>query len=56
VCKETQIHITGFVASVDGKQMLIESATGSREHAEALGQKLAHQLIAKGADKILATL
>ncbi|PKO46534.1 MAG: hydroxymethylbilane synthase [Betaproteobacteria bacterium HGW-Betaproteobacteria-22] len=56
VCKDQQIHITGFVASVDGKEMLIENTAGSRDHAEALGKKLARQLIAKGADKILAAL
>jgi len=56
VCEADNIRITGFVASVDGKQMLIETVTGSRNSAEALGKKLASQLIAKGADKILAEL
>lgn len=56
VCDAGNIRITGFVASVDGKQMLVETATGDRSSAEALGQKLASQLIAKGADKILAAL
>jgi len=56
VCEGENIRITGFVASVDGKQMLVETATGSRNAAETLGKKLANQLIAKGADKILAAL
>jgi hydroxymethylbilane synthase len=56
VCEGENIRITGFVASVDGKQMLVETATGSRNDAEALGKKLANQLIAQGADKILAAL
>ncbi len=56
VCEADNIRITGFVASVDGKQMLIETATGSRNNAEALGKALASQLVAKGADKILAAL
>ena len=56
VCEDENIRITGFVASVDGKQMLVETATGSRNDAEALGKKLANQLIAQGADKILAAL
>jgi len=56
VCEADNIRITGFVASVDGKQMLIETVTGGRNNAEALGKKLASQLIAKGADKILAEL
>jgi hydroxymethylbilane synthase len=50
------IEITGFVASVDGKQMLIETATGHRNNAEALGQQLANQLLASGAGEILAAL
>ena len=56
VCENDQIRIRGFVASVDGKQMLVETATGSRSNAEALGKQLADQLIAQGADKILAAL
>ncbi len=56
VCEADNIRITGFVASVDGKQMLVETAVGSRENAEALGKTLANQLVAKGADKILAAL
>ncbi|WP_036301612.1 hydroxymethylbilane synthase [Methylotenera sp. L2L1] len=56
VCEADSIRITGFVASVDGKQMLVETAVGSRTNAEALGKTLANQLISKGADKILAAL
>lgn len=56
VCEADNIRITGFVASVDGKQMLVETAVGSRADAEALGKTLAKQLVAKGADKILAAL
>ena len=55
-CEGDNIRITGFVASVDGRQMLVETATGNRQQAETLGQKLAAQLIAQGADKILAAL
>ncbi len=51
-----EISITGFVASVDGKQMLRETVRGSVNNAEAVGKALANQLIAKGADKILAEL
>ncbi len=51
-----EISITGFVASVDGKQMLRETVRGSVNNAEAAGKALANQLIAKGADKILAAL
>lgn len=56
ICEADNIRITGFVASVDGEQMLIESVTGSRAQPEALGQALAAQLRANGADAILALL
>ncbi len=56
VCEADSIRMTGFVSSVDGKQMLVETAVGSRVNAEALGITLANQLISKGADKILAAL
>lgn len=50
------ITMQGFVASVDGQQMLKESVTGDAVLAEKLGQQLAQQLVARGADKILAAL
>jgi len=50
------ITMQGFVASVDGKQMLKETVTGNATDAEKLGQQLALQLVSRGADKILATL
>jgi len=56
VCEDGQILITGFVASVDGAQMLVETATGSKQEADALGKTLAQKLRAKGADQILALL
>lgn len=55
-CEGNRIHITGFVASVDGKQMLVEKVVGERDQAESVGKLLAAQLISKGADKILAAL
>ncbi len=50
------INITGFVASVDGKQMLRETAGGLATNADAVGRALADKLIARGANKILAAL
>jgi hydroxymethylbilane synthase len=50
------ITIHGFVASVDGKQMLRAEATGNAAQPELLGQQLAQSLIARGADKILQAL
>ena len=51
-----EISITGFVASVDGKQMLRETVVGKCNSPEALGQALARKLVEQGADKILAAL
>jgi hydroxymethylbilane synthase len=50
------INMTGFVASVDGTQMLRENITGLAANAEAVGRALATKLVARGADKILAAL
>lgn len=50
------ISIIGFVASVDGKQMLRETLTGTLDFPEGLGQALAEVLVAKGAGAILAAL
>lgn len=55
-CEADNVRITGFVASVDGKQMLIETAIGNRTQADALGKQLANQLLAKGANEILSAL
>ena len=54
LCDGGHINMTGFVASVDGKQMLRETASGSTTNADAVGRALADKLIARGADKILA--
>jgi hydroxymethylbilane synthase len=54
--QDDTITIHGFVASVDGQQMLKETVTGPAQGAEKLGQQLALKLIARGADKILAAL
>ena len=50
------INMTGFVASVDGTQMLREKTSGSINDAEAIGKALAAKLVARGADKILSEL
>lgn len=51
-----EIHIKGFVASIDGREILREKLIGNPQNPEALGQQLAAKLIAKGADRILASL
>ena len=56
LCDGENINMTGFVASVDGTQMLREKVTGLRANADAVGRALAEKLVARGADKILAEL
>jgi hydroxymethylbilane synthase len=50
------ISITGFVASVDGKQMVRETVMGEAHLAEQLGKTLADKLVSQGANNILAAL
>jgi hydroxymethylbilane synthase len=56
LCDGDNINMTGFVASVDGTQMLREKMTGLRANPDAVGRALAAKLVARGADKILAAL
>ncbi|HIE90702.1 MAG: hydroxymethylbilane synthase [Methylophilaceae bacterium] len=56
VTKGKTISITGFVASVDGKQMLRETMSGNAKDADLLGKALAGKLVTLGANKILAAL
>ena len=50
------IQMTGFVASVDGSRMVRAEIHGAPRDADSLGRNLAQQLVAQGADKILAEL
>lgn len=50
------LTMTGFVASVDGKQLVKQTVQGSADTPEPLGQQLAQQLVALGANEILAQL
>ncbi|MFW5432351.1 MAG: hydroxymethylbilane synthase [Methylophilaceae bacterium] len=54
--RDNTINISGFVASVDGTQMLRETMSGDANDAESIGQTLANKLISLGANKILAEL
>lgn len=51
-----ELHMRGFVATIDGTQVLRAEVQGDRSEAEQLGILLAERLIAQGADKILAAL
>jgi len=48
-----KLHLTGFVAGVDGVKFLKKTVTGSLKEAEALGTSLADDLLLMGAGEIL---
>lgn len=48
-----QLFLHGLVGSIDGNNILRADISGSIEQAEVLGEQLADQLLALGADKIL---
>lgn len=50
------MHMSGFVASIDGQRMVRSQVEGTPDTADALGNRLAQALIALGADRILAEL
>ena len=54
-CENGSVNLEGFVGSLDGKTTFREQASGRKGDADALGQSLAQQLIAKGAADLLAT-
>lgn len=51
-----KLRMRGFVASPDGLRMMRSEAIGDIAHPEALGNKIADELRAQGADVILAEL
>jgi hydroxymethylbilane synthase len=51
-----EIVMSGFVASIDGKQMLRAQVQGELSNPVQLGQALAEQLVAQGAQQILDAL
>ena len=46
--------LTGLVASLDGRTVIRSLVSGPSSAAEALGQKLAEELLARGAAGLLA--
>jgi hydroxymethylbilane synthase len=50
---EQVLFIDGVVASLDGRTIIRASASGHRGGAAAVGEKLARQLLAKGAAELL---
>ncbi len=56
ILEDGTVNLRGLVGSVDGKQMLDASATGKAETSEILGEQVADDLLAQGADKILEAI
>lgn len=52
-CEEDQLILTGMVASLDGKRLIRDQASGSASDPESIGTSLAHTLKAQGAGEIL---
>ena len=50
------IHLTGMVASLDGKTLIKDESSGKLENPEKIGKDLANKLKDKGADKILSKI
>ena len=51
---EATLTLAGLVASTDGSEVVRGNVAGPSREAERLGQRLAEELIAQGADQILA--
>jgi hydroxymethylbilane synthase len=50
------LQLTGLVAAPNGSEVIRQQITGSRLHGAQLGVQLAEQVLASGADKLLAAL
>ncbi|MBF0127474.1 MAG: hydroxymethylbilane synthase, partial [Magnetococcales bacterium] len=48
------LRMTGRVGSVDGRESLTREQRGSPDEPELLGRALARELLALGADRLLA--
>lgn len=53
VLKDEQIWLRGLVGAIDGSHIIRGEISGPKTQAEALGESLAEQLLAQGADAIL---
>jgi hydroxymethylbilane synthase len=56
ILTDGQIYMRGLVGEPDGSLILRSEISGSVEHAASLGQRLAEDLLAQGADDILRRL
>lgn len=56
VVEGARLRLEARVAQPDGSRLLVAEAAGEREQAEAIGVRAAEELLAQGADEILAAL
>lgn len=56
VVQDAQLFMRGLVGSPDGSVIYRAERTGGLDEAEAIGKKVAEELLAQGADKILRAL
>jgi hydroxymethylbilane synthase len=52
----TVVTLEGLVASVDGKELIRDTAEGTIEDPESIGIQLAERLLARGGDRILQAI
>lgn len=53
ILSDHDLALDGLVASVDGKTVIRDQITGTREEAHLLGARLAERLLSRGGDRIL---
>jgi hydroxymethylbilane synthase len=56
ILEQDQIWLRGLVGEPNGEEQLVAEARGNKEDAEKLGIAVAEQLLAQGADRILAAI
>ncbi len=56
IIEKKVLKLHGFLASIDGREMIKDHIEGPPHEAEKLGKKLAEKILTQGGDKILASL
>jgi hydroxymethylbilane synthase len=51
--KHDELVLHGLVANQDGKRIIRSRRAGKPSHADSIGDRVAHELLEQGADKIL---
>jgi hydroxymethylbilane synthase len=50
---DTTVHLTGLIASIDGRELIRDTLTAPLAEATQLGTRLADELLARGGKAIL---